>query len=180
RSTNQFPRFADMLKDLPLVGGSFRCDSPRSQLACDMAERHRPPPKGRRRNMRLHFLLPFARQKKSARRNGVEPQKTLDGDSRKCDSLSCDTTEKGFRNLFRWPFSFAVRSFHLYRARLGIDANLTLGRLSLLHSFQEIEHTNDPTGPRHTLRKMAPVSRRKLMLSSRSLAGCAPPFSPSA
>ena len=34
-------------------------------------------------------------------------RKTLDCDSRKCDSLAAYTIEKGFRMLFRGPFSFA-------------------------------------------------------------------------
>lgn len=34
----------------------------RGDLACHLAKRHRPPPKGRRCDMRLHFLSPIARQ----------------------------------------------------------------------------------------------------------------------
>jgi hypothetical protein len=37
--------------------------------------------------------------------------KRLDYDSRKCDSLSRQTVEKGFRNAFRGPFSLPVFVF---------------------------------------------------------------------
>ena len=53
------------------------------------------------------MFLALLRQRNSARRNG---DKTLDYDSRKWDSLSCYTTEKGFREIVSGAFFFAYCS----------------------------------------------------------------------
>ena len=90
--------------------------------------------------MRLHFLLPFAKQKKSARRNGAEPQKTLDGDSRKCDSLSCDTTEKGCRNFVSVAFFFCGSWFFISTERGSewMEISTSVGFLSFIR-FKKLD-----------------------------------------
>lgn len=87
--------------------------------------------------MRLHFLLPFVRQLKSARRNDAFPYGTLDYDSWKCDSLSCETTEKVFRNAVSGAFFFCGESQSISVERsFKLDETLTIGRASLLRWFQ--------------------------------------------
>ena len=98
----------------------------RSTWLAIMAKRHRPPPKGRRCNMRLHFFLRLQLGKRNP--SAETTLKTLDSDSRKCDSR-CAIYEKGFRDGdVRGPFSFAV-SVLLLRLPIGIEVIQPFGNV---------------------------------------------------
>jgi hypothetical protein len=86
-----------------LSGEGARLDS-----RCDQDKNRRSAPKGCRRGMRLHDLSPIARQKKSAHRNGVFPLTGHLTVIRGSVILKVSNYEKGFRTLFRGPFSFAL------------------------------------------------------------------------
>ncbi|MBB4184755.1 hypothetical protein GGE07_001381 [Sinorhizobium terangae] len=64
--------FAEPAKQFPLVDRSLRPGAAGSDLACEHAKRHRPPPKGRRHTSTFHFSSPYPRQKKTVRRNDVK------------------------------------------------------------------------------------------------------------
>src|SRR5690606_36730456 len=90
----EIPFLADVAKHLPFVRTRAGRDIPRSCLTCNHAKRHRSPPKGRRYEMRLHFSLTLFQAKEirsPKRRDGAK--KTLDDDSRKCDSLATTLRE---------------------------------------------------------------------------------------
>lgn len=95
---------ADISEQIPFVDRALGRSFLRERLVCHMDKRQRPPPEGRRRNMRDHLPSPIARQKKSARRNGAESLARLLTVIRGSAILSLFRTKKGFRNSFRGPF----------------------------------------------------------------------------
>src|SRR5690606_40517511 len=103
---SEIPCLADVTKHFPFVRTRADRDIPRSCLTCDHAKRHRSPPKGRRYEMRLHFSPTFFQAKEirsPKRRDGAK--KTLDADSRKCDSLAT-TLREGLPDTVSGAFFF--------------------------------------------------------------------------
>ncbi|MET3758311.1 hypothetical protein ABID08_005693 [Rhizobium binae] len=64
--------FAQRAKQFPLINRLIRFDLPGHDLVCKHAKRHRPPPEGRRYVCRVHYLLPFSRQRNSAHQHGAK------------------------------------------------------------------------------------------------------------
>src|SRR5665811_1281679 len=81
-----------------------------------MGKRQRSAPKGRRWGVRLHVFA-SSRQRKTARQNGA---KTLDSDSRKCDSSSANT-KKGLPERRRDGGLFLLHRVLLYRQVVSVQ-----------------------------------------------------------
>ena len=78
-----FSCFGCIAEDLPFIDGLFWFDCGYGNLLPDQGKRHRPPPERRRQTSILHF--PHLQEAKEIRSPKTVP-KTLDWDSRKCDS----------------------------------------------------------------------------------------------